>query len=48
MNPDGSWGQCVRPADPCNTVAPIYFTIPGGRERWLYRVARNMQAKTDL
>ena len=20
MNPDGSWGQCVRSADPCNTV----------------------------
>ena len=20
MNPDGSWGQCVRPADPCTTA----------------------------
>ena len=20
MNPDGSWGQCVHPADPCTTV----------------------------
>jgi len=20
MNPDGSWGQCVHPVDPCNTV----------------------------